>query len=326
MFEEQEYKGYWWLPEQPERRVPGQLVLRSYDKAYIELQGDLQQDKSWRDDFDPPILLGISSNGKRITLEKCLLTNRTDNFAGFTILRFFVHKVYVGVHFESQDDIKFKGIFARYVNLDDWANYRSFQVERESDPSRITIRYERPAPIAIEIEDYDIAVVAGYSMKNGKSEVSLAEKATIRISSRTSEKRIDDFTMMVRKFQDLLGLAMGAPTFPVEVIGQTEASKRELKTGREVYNNIEVFYPAIGWMNEPKEVNWFEMLFTLPDIQEELASLISNWLEKGNELTPVFDLYFSVLYNPHLYTESTFESHAGNRNISSKKIWGQISG
>jgi len=43
MSEEIEYQGYWWLPENPDYKIPGQLVIVPYKEAYIELQGDFHE-------------------------------------------------------------------------------------------------------------------------------------------------------------------------------------------------------------------------------------------------------------------------------------------
>src|SRR5574341_1261224 len=198
MFKDQEFKGLWWIPENPEHRVPGQLVVVPFKESHIELQGDLSQDKIWGNVFNPPLILGISSNGKHITLDRCLLTDRTHNFSGFTTSRFFVQKVYIGVHFKSLEEIHFNGIIVRFVNLDDWANYRSFHVEEQgSIPSRITIHYEQPTTITVNTELYDVTLGAGWSLRDGRSEVNLTEKACISIISKESERSFNDFATIV---------------------------------------------------------------------------------------------------------------------------------
>jgi hypothetical protein len=80
MFDEIIYNGLWWLPENPDKRIPGQLHITPYDKSHIELQGEFSNKKQLSMDFNPNIILGLSTNGKCITLEKCILTNKTINF------------------------------------------------------------------------------------------------------------------------------------------------------------------------------------------------------------------------------------------------------
>jgi len=52
------------------------------------------------------------------------------------------------------------------------------------------------------------------------------------------------------------------------------------------------------------------MLFTLPSIQDQIEIYFNNWISKAESLKPVYDLYFSTFYNPHLYLESQFLSLA----------------
>jgi len=320
MSEKKEFTGFWWLPDNPDLRIPGLLTLVPFSEAYIELQGDLRN-IAWGEDFNPPILLGISSNGKFITLERCLLANRTHSFSGFPTARFLVHKVYIGVHFDKPENIHFKNAVVRYVNLDEWANYKSFQAEQSSNPLGFTIQYKQPVTTIANIDEYDIYFGAGWSINESRSRISLIEKASISINSTGSERPIDDFATMVRHFQNFLSLAMGTPTFPTEIISHTEKSKRELKDGKEIYDDIDVYYSAIGWSNDPKRVNWFEMLFTLPEIKDRISLLISNWLKEAEALAPVFNLFFSILYNT-TYVESMFLSITQAIETFHRRIYG----
>ena len=47
MLEKQEFTGFWWLPEEPELKISGKLVLDPFKEAYIKLQYNLDQGEIW---------------------------------------------------------------------------------------------------------------------------------------------------------------------------------------------------------------------------------------------------------------------------------------
>lgn len=270
------------------------MSLTLLKKPNIKLQYNLDQGEIWNLGEHFSLILGGSEAGKNITLEKCLVTGRSHSSSNFVTLRLRVHKVYIGSHFENQEDIRFKEISVRYANLEEWAAFKNLDVERNSNPFQLKISYNRHNPITVKNDQYKFEFNPYLSQKYKVGRINLCEIVKITISSTQCKRSIGDFAKIVGHIQDFLTLAIGNPTFPVEI--------------KDFHHNTDIFYPVIGWSHETKKIYGHEMLFTLPKIQGRLSIFINNWLEKANALGPVFDLYFSTLYNPHLYTESTFLS------------------
>lgn len=82
MIEELKYAGVWWLPDKPEDRVSGTLRFTSDEGAILDLIGSFKDikdiDKVQRAEF----ILGLSSDGKNITLYKCVETGSRFSFPG----------------------------------------------------------------------------------------------------------------------------------------------------------------------------------------------------------------------------------------------------
>jgi len=129
MDQEFEYKGTWWLPDKPEKRVSGTLTFTPNKEANLDLMGSFKdiKNKNKSEILEPEIILGVSSDGKYITLYKCLETNSTTSFPGFqTSSRFLANLVFEGVHFQKSEDISFKSISVHYLHLDEWVNISGF--------------------------------------------------------------------------------------------------------------------------------------------------------------------------------------------------------
>lgn len=92
-----EYQGYWWLSGADEDKVPGILKFDPDEGASLELMGSLKGLEGIVDPFEPEIILGLSSEGKHVTLKGCGKTRGALRFGGgFSTSAFAVSTVFVG--------------------------------------------------------------------------------------------------------------------------------------------------------------------------------------------------------------------------------------
>jgi hypothetical protein len=105
MDKENKIQGVWWLPETPEKEVPGTLSFSPGERIILELMGNLSStdDRNLisQDFMNPSIIHGISVQGKPITLQKCMQTGRKNSSEGISTTTFLSHLAFVGVHFPS---------------------------------------------------------------------------------------------------------------------------------------------------------------------------------------------------------------------------------
>ena len=73
MIEGFEYKGQWWLPNEPAKAVSGTLKYTHNDGAVLELMGSFKDSREMYKMARPVVILGTSSNGKDISLHGCFL-------------------------------------------------------------------------------------------------------------------------------------------------------------------------------------------------------------------------------------------------------------
>ena len=304
MVQETMYKGVWWLPNEPERKVPGELSVASDKEARLELQGSLKDESFSNSSFSPALLLGDSNSGK-ITLYKCFSTQLTHSTFGISESHFRANFVFVGVHFETEEQIHFKSLSINYAHLDEWVDRRAFEYEPSDKDRSFIIRYKQSAPVEAKVGDYQITVRPSYSMRRSAIDVDLKQTAWVDLSSE-KERPFNEYLEISRRVQDFLSLGMGTPTRPLEVFGQTEYEKRVFEDGKEFLKPIEIHYQAIGWSVDVEEVHSYRMPFTLAKIQERFEACLGNWISNADLLAPVYNLFFAALYNPHQYLESNF--------------------
>lgn len=303
MIEEIEYRGIWFLPERTRRRIGGVLKFTPGERVSLELDGVFQNFVDFgeffgREGVDPIIILGATPGGDEITLYKCFQKSTK----GDAYSLYLADVALIGKHFKKADDIKFEQLRVRFSNLQEWANIPGPKSRRTENTKEILIHCAEPISISLSTsEDKQINLETTWSAKFARSEASVHQRTYINVSFSTAQS-LNGCIKLIRSVQDFLGIAMGKPPFPMEIEARDKTSPRSKSRLRSKINVI--FNPILTF--DPKEKYSHEMLFTISDIKERSDSFLTNWLVKGEALKPVYNLYFSNLHSPFMYTENRF--------------------
>ena len=77
IFEDFEYEGFWWIPENPNKKVPGILRFRVGDRITLSLLGSFSDEANFEKEFDeysqPEIIVGTAEGRRECTLYKSML-------------------------------------------------------------------------------------------------------------------------------------------------------------------------------------------------------------------------------------------------------------
>src|SRR5688500_3003699 len=126
-----ELKGYWWLPDSAQNKLPGTLTFSQEDGAFLELIGVFSTERNAQIE-QPTIILGVTQQGKPITLYKCFYNQWTYPLIGLGGARYRVHIIFEDVHFDSEEKIRFHQLCGRYTDLDAWVDIYGFTIERDN--------------------------------------------------------------------------------------------------------------------------------------------------------------------------------------------------
>lgn len=348
MIEEFEYKGIWWLPDKPQKRVSGVLKFNLNNGAILNLDG-IFEDITIKEEISnaistgnpiikniptdtllkPEIILGISSNGENITLYKCFETKRSSSFPCLqSFSSFYVEFIFIGAHFLKKEDIKFKSIFVRYSHLDEWVNISGFDkrelLESLKKREEIIVKYKLPEPFQVDINDkLRISIVfraTGPQILPVQKGISIEQETLIQIEN-SEETSFEDYKKIIYHIRNFLSLATMEPVYPLAIEGRTETNKEVI--GKKIhYPPIKILYREIDISKKHKPLSPFEMLFTFGDISDKFASFLRNWFEKADLLGVVYDSYFSTLYNSYLYLENKFLNLSQGIEVFHRRIHG----
>lgn len=288
MLEEIKYSGQWWSPANPDNKVQGVLNFNQSTGARLELDGALEG--------RPNIINGLSFDNTKITLHDCIVSNPNEFWGNTPIMQSYIyaHRIYLGIHFTQQEDIKFKVLYCQMSTLNEWLRKSGFSFEREVGGE--VIKYKPPEAISVLINpELRIAIDFWCSSSYRYSAVNLKQVARVAFHTIKAQS-IDDYLRLLHHFRNFLCLATQVSTFSQEISGfvNEELPSSEVK--------------ILGQLDAPISTkdDVYNSLFTFTDVESKFASCLQNWYKKYEILEPVCQLYFGALYGRFVYLNLKF--------------------
>lgn len=285
MTKKTEYKGFWWLPDKPDKQVAGQMTISVNGEVTLELQDSLADEPNTYERLNPIILiLGLSDLGQKITLYECITTHSTYNSAGFSAIKLQANKTFIGVHFRNEDEMRFRQLSVQYAHLEEWVD--CYDVDIQLNTGKLIIQLEQlTTSDSMHVNGYQVLIRKRYQFNRKRTEIKLTPQAWIDCLSE-SAKSFDEFYSFLRHIQNFLSLGMGVPTYPLEIEGITDTSIAENNQKR-----CTIFCPTAEWIDRSETVLAPRMLFVFTSLRERLESYLTNWINKAELLGPVYDFF-----------------------------------
>lgn len=266
MFEEFVNVGKWWLPNKPEKVVPGKLSFSPENGATLELIGSFYDSQfeeiGQAEDFIPPrevlpfrnantaervvpidfikpeeiIILGLLESNEEITLYKCSGLVKNFEFAkGRPTLLFHVNYIFRKIHFQEEQDIKIKSISVQYSHLEEWIGKSGIEVLVSEEGNRIWFSYQPPPSIHLtNINNLEVSITFSQIYLNpfdvcfGATyyKANIEQKTYLTIENNYNEP-LDKCIELLIDFRDLLSFAMSKPSFLISVTGNVDVTYQQ---------------------------------------------------------------------------------------------------
>ncbi|MEM2888041.1 MAG: hypothetical protein QXI71_02715 [Candidatus Bathyarchaeia archaeon] len=304
MIEKVTYKGAWWLPSKPEKRISGTLTFTPWSGATLNLIGSFKEIEDHNKFLNPEIILGMSADGTFITLYECFETEFRMSTAGFLTSSFYADMMFVGAHFIKKEDVKFRQLDVHYSNLNEWVNIYGFKHQPPSNEMEMTVSYAMPKPVEASLDNFKLSIVFKVKSLFKTEEVAIKQKTYISIAY-PEEKPLDECLKAIYYIGNFLTFAVGEPVYPLSVEGITEANKQK-HNDKEFYPPVKIFRRSLYLPKQPKKISPYNMFLPFKDISDVFVDVIKAWFGKIEQLEPVYDLYFGTLYNPRMYLQHQF--------------------
>lgn len=308
-----EYSGMWWFPSSQENMIAGTLTFSNQDGIRLNLIGSFKEVTKLNSLETYPLILGVTNEGKLLTLCDCVESGFRMSFPGFRSQQFLATMAYIGAHFANPEEIRFHKVQVRYSHLPDWVRLSGFHtqhtVRNQIGLDKYELTYTFPEEVKATTAKGTVSMT--YAFHTGGDllrEVNLRQSVSMRIEAQEAQPFEGWLSQLIYPLQNFLSLATARPNSILDLVVYSEQKTVNGPNGN-VELPIEVVFRTVFHEAEPhKPLFPHDMLFILQDVRDDFSEVIGRWLEVADELDSVCNLFFSVQYKPEMYLEQRFLS------------------
>ncbi len=312
-----EKSGFFWFPEDPDVRVPGDLHIS--ESGEVSLKVHIQDmSPSWNRVLNEHMsgegsaldrILGTAAGQGLITLDDCLVTNFSSS--GFYHYEFTMlpQLTLIGCHYEAGEEVTFTEFNFSVEGIDEWLAVSGITVRHEFEDLRTSVEIRA-------LEEIHVGLPDGMGLKfkfrvtfpsptMRITEAQVTQKAFVSLVS--SEPRpLEYFASMAKKLRNFLRLAIGQPISMDSVTGYSPELVRTDGNGGEYKVPIQLHYRENGSSEKKQETSGLRMPFLYTDIESQIEEILANWLHSYKVFGPALDGYFTAMANTSQYLEDEF--------------------
>jgi hypothetical protein len=320
MEEKIKWKGYFYQPAYPKDQLPGILTFDQEEGIELELFGqfDHRENASSRDE---KILLGFTSEGKKLTLFGCFGGQRGMNIPGFPTSSYSAIHLFVGAHFEEEEDIQFNSCAIEYADINQWLGITGFDHPRYNyEKNELQVNYKQPERICFQISadwrgEFEFAFFRPLEYHAPSTEVNIRQAPLFHLKPDTASS----FKIFYEKYSSFNSfLALNFFTFPrtkeinfyidKEKAGEHDINfirvqlyfKRgvtfEQKENRKSRHDFLVEYKNYGSQFEAYICKWYKLANS---VDASVKILTETLMKRGNPMQLHFISLVQALENFH---------------------------
>ena len=312
-----ETSGFFWLPEEPDFRVPGDLHISESGQARLEVKFQ-EPSPGWRNVINTGMsadgcgiarIIGTARGHGAVTLDECVVTNLQGFGIPATELTLIAEFAFTGCRYEAEEDVPFTEFTFSAEGVDQWLAVSGINVQFDWETWKAAVDIRAPEDISLNLPcgailkfkfGMDFPPIA-----KTVTEVHATQRAFVSILS-DQPMPVEYFTPLATKLRNFLRLATGQPVSINSATGYSRELTRSDGPDVEYMVPIKVYYGDAGSSNKKQDVPWFQMLFTYPDVKGQVEEILANWLHSYEVFGPALDVYFTAMSNTSQYLEVEF--------------------
>jgi hypothetical protein len=312
--EEFEWKGTFWLPETENRQVSGIIKFSPKQGIEISLVGCLDKERNIKIINSYPLVWGYIHGKGKITLFDVYETHRSishrmDDKTTSSESGIIASYLFVGEHFKSKESVNCKLIRFELNNLNNWLGIGGFK-SKFLKSGGYNIYYKHPKFIKHEIKSVKKSLNFDWSITFPglgplSTECKLKQRPII-ILKNTDNSKLNYFNSQkdIFKIVSLLVLLINSKLFITKL-----SIKINTKLGKPDHEKeINVYYKASFWNDNPRIKYPWEMLLPYKDIKRQLSTYLNNWFISYSESEYIFDMFMGTINHENMFLVHTFLS------------------
>lgn len=305
--------GYFWLPSNEERRIPGTLTIADGGDIELEVVGLFGSGlEAFHEAGNFQRIVGHVEKDGFVTLEGCFYTRKNISFGGVSKSTLRVHAVFAGAAFGQGEQVLLNTLQFSVEGLDEWLGITGIGANLQAEELRLTITYTPPKEISIDL-DNGMKLVITFLWTAPKipclTEAKVTQKAYLRLIS-DEMRHFEEFRSIAHKLTTLLCFAINRTVSLEEVAATSEDLQQDIGNGRKRCLPIKVYYPSLPFSDGKPKIASHMMLFRFANIKDDFECVINSWLDAYETFEPALNLYFASITGAHRYVDHKFLSLA----------------
>ncbi|MBD2335566.1 hypothetical protein H6G64_00995 [Calothrix sp. FACHB-156] len=327
------YRGYWWLPHNPNTIISGNLCINPNKGIELDTVGSLLSIQEVLDAVDESdtdkVLLGKTVDGKAVTLIDWYhsKSNRTysDSQLDLSISSYSAKFAIVGKrHFINKDEIIFTSAEARFNLLDEWLSVTGFNFHEKEDErgfSQFNLEYVYPNKLEFYIDDISSTFSTNYFFNTQYSNLNwrLSHKSFLKLTPDKSES-LDWYMKQFYEIQKLLTIMTGFPVDPIAFRGY--GIDININKEQKIQEEFEIYLQTHNNFNDNFENYPTQLLLTVPHLRSQLSVIVNNWFRKAEILAPAITLYVATISTRLGYAEFQLLNYAQALEALHRRVFG----
>lgn len=308
---EQEFvkKGCFWLPDTPEKKIPGTLTIEDGGRIELEIVGHFHNDiKSIHEENTFNRIVGEIEHDGYITLDHCFYLQK--NIFGSSVSKstLHVHRALSGVAYDKDEDIAFNSVSFSMDCLDEWIHISGFSVETVLEYYVTTIKYIPPEKMSFYLTngmELEIGFSHTFPLVANTTEAKITQKAYFKLKSEIL-RPLDEFVNIIYKLTHFICFATDEIVTIKNLEAKSNNIQREINAEKKISIPIPLYYQSLPFSEKVAKKSWNLMLFTFKAIESNAQNIFNAWIDAYDTLSPAFNLYFATKSNTKKYLEEQF--------------------
>ena len=319
MIENFEYKGYWYLPSDPDNEIAGILTYIPNESIELELIGTFEKSApkiiGFTNGTSINIVWGMTSDAHKISLINCTPDEGSYNFScSFPITKYTIQYCLVGVHIENFKDKIFSWSNIIISELTTWCYTAALETiygfNEEGKVNKISVSVNTD-DIKKPISSLDINNITTLKIKKDVQfdgtkfllNPSFKQSTFLQIEKK-NKSSISDFLSDIYLFEDFLSLASLSTINVAGIFLYDETNYQELDNKEKIFHPIELLYVQRGV--ETVKTKECDFLISYSQIQDIFSKIIKKWYSDTSEIKPIRAHLIKSVKNKNIFDSTDF--------------------
>ncbi len=312
--EEIRKQGFFWLPENAEKRLPGVLRIADGGDIFIEVVGLFDEsieglNRALNGDYELGRVVGHVDDYGAATFDGNRYSRVTLGVSG-GITQASVRSTYalLGAAYDQSEPVTFRSFRFSVDGLEDWVNVTGIKSSTKANGSGASITYRVPADIDIgSIGSMNLRLTFGWTVSGlgSRTNAGIGHKTYFELGA-DNELPLENYISAARRVANLVSFAADVSVCQGPVTAHSKAVQREKPTGEKIEWPVKVFYHSLPHSSSIPKVERHRVLFDFQRIASNPSRVFRAWFDAYEVVKPALDLYFASRPGELTYLESRF--------------------